>query len=298
MSSRIQRSPVALLFAICVAIWGSTWLAITFQFGHVALEMSVGYRFLLASFILFAYCYLRKISLHFNRRAHADFALLGAALFCVSYILVYYSETYIISGMVAVGYSLSPLFNLVLARWFFGTPMTARVIWGAVLGAVGIICVYWPEFGKISQSRNAELGAILTMLSVTASALGSMAAMRNQKLGYPLWSSMAWGMFYGGAQSVLIGLLMGKSLAFDPSLGYLASLVYLSVLGSIVTFACYITLIGRIGPGPAGYIGVMTPIIALTLSLFFENFSWGWLTTVGVALSAAGNVVILRKKAG
>ena len=37
------------LFAACVAIWGSTWLAITFQLGSVAPEASVFYRFLLAS---------------------------------------------------------------------------------------------------------------------------------------------------------------------------------------------------------------------------------------------------------
>jgi len=35
------------LFIACVAIWGSTWLAITFQLGRVAPEASVFYRFLL-----------------------------------------------------------------------------------------------------------------------------------------------------------------------------------------------------------------------------------------------------------
>ena len=42
------------LFAACVAIWGSTWIAITFQLGSVAPEASVFYRFLLASALLFA----------------------------------------------------------------------------------------------------------------------------------------------------------------------------------------------------------------------------------------------------
>jgi len=293
----MQRSPVPLLFSICVLIWGSTWLVITFQFGKVAPEMSVGYRFLLASLVLFAFCHFRKLPLAFPGKAHLDFLLLGAAMFSVSYILVYYAETYIVSGMVAVGYSLSPLFNLLLSRFFFRTPMTARVFIGAMFGVVGIVCVFWPEFGKLSVSRNAELGAVLTILSVIASALGSMAAMRNQKRGYPLWSSIAWGMFYGGLQAIAIGLLMGQSLTFDTSTNYLWSLVYLAILGSIVTFGCYITLIQRIGAAPASYIGVMVPIIALTLSFFFEKFAWGWLTTVGVILSAAGNVVILKKKA-
>ena len=32
------------------------------------------------------------------------------------------------------------------------------------------------------------------------------------------------------------------------------------------------------------------------ISFFFEKFTWGWLTTVGVILSVLGNVVMLRGK--
>jgi hypothetical protein len=38
---------VAWLFAICTAIWGSTWLAITWQLGQVSPTVSVVYRFAL-----------------------------------------------------------------------------------------------------------------------------------------------------------------------------------------------------------------------------------------------------------
>jgi len=174
--------------------------------------------------------------------------------------------------------------------------MTRRVATGAMFGIVGIVCVFWPEFGKLSVSRNAELGAVLTMASVVASALGSMVAMRTQKRGLPTWTSMAWGMFYGGLLALLVALVQGKSLMWESSPGYLLSLLYLSVLGSIITFGCYLTLIKRIGAAPASYIGVMVPIVALTLSFFFEKFAWSWLTSVGVVLSVLGNVVILRGK--
>ena len=107
------------LFAVCVLIWGSTWLAITFQLGEVAPEMSVGYRFLLASAALFGYCRWRGLQLAFGLKQHLDFALFGACMFCIGYILVYYAETQIVSGMVAVGYSLSPMINMVAARLFF-----------------------------------------------------------------------------------------------------------------------------------------------------------------------------------
>jgi drug/metabolite transporter (DMT)-like permease len=282
------------LFATCVLIWGSTWLAITFQLGHVAPEVSVGYRFLLASAVLFAFCRWRRLPLRFSPSQHVDLLLFGAAMFSVSYILVYYAETYIVSGMVAVGYSASPMINMLFSRLFFGVPMTRRVATGAVFGIVGIVCVFWPEFGKLSVSRNAELGALLTMLSVLASAAGSMVAIRIQQRGLPTWTSMAWGMLYGGGLALLIGAATGKPLAFEFSPAYLSSLVYLALFGSIITFGCYLTLIRRIGAARASYIGVMVPVVALTASFFFEKFPWGWLTTAGVCLLIAGNVVMMR----
>ncbi|MCY7387376.1 MAG: EamA family transporter [Burkholderiales bacterium] len=282
------------LFAICVLIWGSTWLAITFQLGTVAPEISVGYRFVLASAALFAYCGWRGLKLRFTLREHVDLLLFGASMFCISYIFVYYAETYIVSGMVAVAYSASPMLNMLMARALFSTPMTTRVVVGALFGIAGIVCVFWHAFANISASRNAELGAILTVLSVVASSAGSMFAMRIQKSGYSTWSSMAWGMLYGGGLALAIGLILGKPLALEVTGSYIGSLVYLAIFGSVITFACYLTLLARIGAARAAYVGVMVPIVALGVSFFFEKFAWGWLTTLGVVLSVAGNIVILR----
>jgi drug/metabolite transporter (DMT)-like permease len=282
------------LFAVCVLIWGSTWIAITFQLGNVAPEMSVAYRFLLASAALFVFCRWRKLSLQFSLRQHVDLALFGAAMFCISYILVYYSETYIVSGMVAVAYSGMPMINMVAARLLFGTKMTLRIAVAASFGVAGIALVFWPEFGHLSSSRNVSFGVLFTVLSVFASCAGSMMATRTQKLGYETWTSMAWGMLYGGALAMLFGLAMGRPLTFSNTPAYVLSLVYLAFLGSVVTFGCYLTLMRRIGAARAAYVGVMVPIVALAVSFFFEKFTWGYLTTAGVALSIIGNIIMLR----
>lgn len=284
------------LFAICVLIWGSTWLAITFQLGTVAPEISVGYRFVAAAAVLFVYCRWRGLNLRFAPRQHVDLLLFGASMFCISYILVYYAETYIVSGMVAVGYSASPLLNMLMARALFSTPITARVVTGAVLGIAGIVAVFWHEFANFSTSRDAGLGTLLTLLSVVASSAGSMVATRIQARAYPTWSSLAWGMLYGGAMALAIGVALGKPLSFEATGGYIGSLVYLAIFGSVITFACYLTLMARIGAARAAYVGVMVPIAALAMSFLFEKFAWGWPTTFGVALLVAGNVVILRGK--
>ena len=50
------------LYVVTVLIWGSTWLAIEFQLGVVEPEVSVVYRYVMASAILFIYCKYKNLS--------------------------------------------------------------------------------------------------------------------------------------------------------------------------------------------------------------------------------------------
>jgi drug/metabolite transporter (DMT)-like permease len=284
------------LFVAAVAIWGTTWLAITYQLGRVAPEASVFYRFLLASALIFAYCLARKHRLRYPPRDQMWLALFGVAMFSIGYILIYYAEQYIVSGVVAVGYSASPLLGMIGLRICFGTPMTARMATGSILGILGITLVFWPEFANLQAGPNVALGAIFTAIAVVISTVGSLIAHRNHDAHIPIWPSLAWGMLYGALASLAAGLALGKELTVDLSPGYVISFLYLTVAGSIIAFGAYITLLTRIGAARSGYIGVMVPIVALVVSALFEGFKWHALTWAGIAVSVAGNVLVLRGK--
>jgi len=283
------------LFAACVGIWGSTWLAITFQLGKVAPEASVFYRFLLASALLFSWCRLAGMRLRFGAADHGWFALQGVMMFSIGYVSVYYAEKYLVSGLVAVGYSASPLLNMILARFAFGTPVTLRVGLGAAMGIVGIALVFWPEFARLGEGGDVALGVAFTMFSVVLSALANLVAHRNHEAGLPTWQTMAWGMLYGSMTTLLLALVTGKPLDFEPTVPYVASLVYLAVFGSILAFGAFLNLLFRVGAARAGYVGVMVPIVALVFSSIFEGYRWSALGLCGVAISVAGNVIMLRK---
>jgi len=283
------------LFVAAAAIWGTTWLAITFQLGPVAPEASVFYRFLLASLLLFAWCASRRIRIGYSGREHAWMAAQGIAMFGVSYVFVYYAEQHVASGLVAIGYSASPLLGMLGQRAFFGTPMTARMTAGSLMGIAGIALVFWPEFARLGLGKDVVLGAAYTAFSVLISTVGSLIAHRNRDAHIPLWATMAWGMLYGALSALAFTFAAGETLTFQPTVAYVGSLLYLSVLGSIAAFACFLTLLNRIGVAKAGYIGVMTPIVALVVSALFEDFQWHVLTLLGIAISVAGNVLVLRR---
>lgn len=290
-----MRSSDLQLFVLCVLIWGTTWIAITFQFGAVSPEVSVGWRFALAALLCAAWCAWRGHALRFAAGTHALLAAFGAIMFCAGYVSIYYAETLIVSGLVATGYSASPLLNMAVGRLMLRTPISRRVALGGVLGIAGIGCVFWPELSRVEGDARVVLGVALTMAGVLTSAFGNVLATMLERRGLNVWQKLSWGMVYGAAGCFLLAFALGHEIGFDWRPGYVISFLYLTVLGSIVAFAAYLALLSRIGSGPVGYIGVTIPIVALIVSAMFEDYAWTPLTVVGIALAAAGNVAVLRR---
>lgn len=285
------------LFAGCIAIWGTTWLAITYQLGVVPVEASVAYRFLLAAALVAAYCWLRRLPMRFRPSQHAALALFGLLMYSIGYLFVYRAELHVASGLVAVGYSAGPLLAMFGMRIAFRQPITARMTLGALLGIAGVTIVYAPEIGSASHRGSVALGALFTAAAVLVTTFGNLVAHRNHQQKLVGWPTMAWSMAYGGIASLAAALAFGEGLAFDWSPGFVISLLYLTVFGSILAFAGFLELLGRIGPSRASYVGVMVPIVALVISSLFEDFAWHPLTALGVAISVAGNVLVLRRTA-
>jgi drug/metabolite transporter (DMT)-like permease len=290
------RTSTTRLFLVAVAIWGTTWIAITFQLGRAPPESSVAMRFAIASVVLFAYCRARGLRLRFPAAVHGQLALLGLFMFCLSYLAVYRAETFLVSGLVAVGYSGSPLVNLVISRLAFGTPATRGVVVGGLLGVAGIALVFSPALAQVQASPGILAGALLTAGAVVASGVGNVFATRLDRLGVNVAQKMAWGMAYGSAGSALFALASGEGLSFSAEPSYLISLLYLAVFGSILAFAAYLTLLERVGAARAGYVGVMVPVVALAISGALEGFAWGPTTLLGIAVVVAGNLVVLRAR--
>jgi drug/metabolite transporter (DMT)-like permease len=281
------------LFIICTAIWGSTWLAIKYQLGVVAPELSVAYRFGLAAIVLFAWCAATRRSLRFSAREHGYLAALGVTLFGLNYIGVYWAERFVTSGLVAVLFSTIVFMNPAGMRFAFGTPLSTRTLIAATMGVAGVTLLFLPELNQATQGGSAGYGVAFALGATVIACGGNLIAIRNHKAGIPTFPGTAWGMTYGALSAVLASVVRGVPWSFDTSPAYLLSLAYLSVFGSIIAFGAYLTLLNRVGGGPAAFVAVATPVIALALSTLFEGYRWTWVAAVGVVLAVAGNWLAL-----
>lgn len=292
----MQRLKTWQLFAVCVLTWGTTWHAITYQIGHVAPEVGVAYRFGLAGACVLVFCALRGMPLRFAWRDQALLVLQGAFMYGVSYACVYHAERHVPSGLVAVGYSASPLTSGLGALLLFGVAVSGRFVLGGVLGLAGVALIFWPEFGKATQSDETMLGAIFTIASVLLSTVGSLTASRNRSRGLPFWPALGYGMVYGAITAAIVAALQGQPFTLPTHASWWVSLLYLALAGSVLAFSAFLTLQDRIGPGPAGTIGVMTPMLALAVSLAFEGYRPDGLTAAGLVLAVLGNLLMLRPR--
>ena len=283
------------LYLVTVLVWGSTWIAIEFQLGTVAPEVSIFYRYLLASGLLFSWCRYRGLKLRFAIRSHVNFLMLGILLFSLNYITAYYAQHYITSAMTAIAFSMMVWMNIVNARIFFGTRAGWRVIAGAALGVLGIAVLFLPQVEQFDSSDMTLYGAGLATIGAFLASLGNMVSQASQKDGLPIIQTNAWGMFYGSILTAIVAVWQGRAFQFDPSPEYIISLLYLTIFGSIIAFGSYLTLLGRIGAHKAGYAMVMYPVVALCSSVLFEGLELTESIVAGMILVLAGNVFILRE---
>ena len=291
--------PTWQLFAVAVAIWSTTWHAILYQLAYTPPETGVALRFALAGVLALGLARWRGERLRCSAAEHARIALQGVFMYSLAYLCVYHAERHVPSGLVAVGYSASPLVNGIGAWLLWRSALTLRFLIGGLLCMAGVALIFAPEFVRVSGSDATLRGALFTIGAVALSAVGSLLSSRNATHRLPFWPTMGWGMLYSALLSGLIAVVGGQTVALPSPLAAPAwwlSLAYLAAAGSVVAFACYLTLQQRVGPGAASTVGVMTPVLALAISAAFESFQPVALTWLGVALAVAGNVLILRPR--
>jgi drug/metabolite transporter (DMT)-like permease len=279
-----------LLFVLACLIWGSTFFAITLQLGEVPPAVSVVYRFALASAVLFAWCAARGDKLLLPWRVQRWMILQGCATFAVSYICTYTSEQYLVSGLVAVLFALMVFWNPILNHYTFGTALSMRTWAAGGVAIAGVTLLFYHSihgaWNEIMNGGNGHflLGLILAICATIASSVGNVVVIKVREQSSNVLLTMAWSMMWGTLLVALWVLVSGQSFVMPATARYWGGLLYLSLLGSVIAFAAYFTLIHRIGSDKAVYIGVVTPVISVLLSIQLEHYRPGPLEWLGMVL--------------
>ncbi|MDC1386327.1 DMT family transporter [Candidatus Thioglobus sp.] len=287
------------LYIVVLLAWGSSWFGISFQLDYdVAPQVSIVWRFLLASLMLFIWCFARGLKLSFPWREHINWLLLGFFLFCINYICAYFGTIYLVSGLVCLIFSTLTLFTVLNGFVFFKKPVRLPILFGAIVGIAGLSIIFSNEISSAEWSLDSGIvkGFLWMLLATFFASIGMLLSGQMQARKIPVIQSNAFSMLYGSLILVTYISFSDLSFSFDTSYNYVVSLIYLSLVASVIGFGVYLKLVGNIGADKASYVNIFTPTIALLLSTFFEDYFWSWTGLIGVILIIFGNIIVLYAK--
>ncbi len=286
-----------LLYVVTVLIWGTTWYVIKLQLGPVPETWSVAWRFFIAAAALAVWLGLRGRLTDLPKGRDLLFVCAqGVMLFCLNYWLFYLITNDLTSGLVAIIFSLITIMNIGNQSLFFKVPINARALVASLIGIAGLVMVFYPEFAEVKANDRLIYAVGLGVLATWFASIGNILSVRNSRAGLPVMRTNMVGMFAGAVCMSVVAVASGDPVTIDLSPRYLGALFYLAIIGSVVAFGCYLTLIHRIGADKGAYAGVAFPVVALMISTLLEGYLWTLPAAFGVVLIVCGNILALSKR--
>lgn len=285
----------ALLYILVVVIWGTTWIAIYMQQGVVSVPVSIFWRFTVAAVVMLVVLLALGRLKRIGPKDHLFCVLQGACVFGFNFFCFYHAAAYISSGLESVIFSMAVLFNAFNNLLFFRKKPSPRVLPAAALGIAGIVALFWHDLVATQMAPSLLIGIGLSALGTFGFSLGNMISARHQSRGLETLSTNTYAMFYGTAIMGVVAVASGESFMPDFTARYIGSLLYLAIFGSVIAFGAYFTLVGRIGASQAAYSTLLFPLVALTLSTFYEGYVWHANAVLGLVMILLGNLVMFAK---
>ena len=283
-------------YAMLCGIWGSTWLVIKIGLQGAPPFLAASLRFVIASLVLLALAAVFRSKLPKGRTEWGLIALFGVILFTLDYGLIYWAENSGLgSGLSAVLFATMPLQTAILAHAILrDEPLTIPKVVGILVGFAGVLLVFRGEFGAAGLATLLPMIAII--VSATCAAVATVAAKRWGH-GIDVFTFNGFAMAIGS-----IGLLAWSAAAAEPwavpswPAGIL-SILYLSLVASVVAFATYVWLLRKLPATSMSYIALVTPVLAVLLGAALAGEAFDPLAIAGAAIILCGIFLSTSKRA-
>jgi drug/metabolite transporter (DMT)-like permease len=261
----LQRWGPALYALLCL-IWGSTWLVIKVGYGGLGPFNVSGLRFLIAGAVMAAVARATGARWPRGRVEWTAVTVVGLLMFAGDYGLIYWAEQYIESGLTAVLFATLPLMTLFVARVYLpGERITVGKLGSSVLALAGTLAL----FADRLRLDTAAARPMLAVLGATLCAAVASVVSKRDAHDIPSATLNATSMLLGAAVLMLASLAAGDGVSVPVEASTWAAVVYLSLVGSVLAFLLYFSLLKTWSVMSLSFISVFTPVIALVLGFVF-----------------------------
>lgn len=286
---------IPVLYGLVCLIWGSTWLAIKIGLDGVPPFLGAGLRFSLAALILWGLVLAAGLSPRLTPRGRRAALIAGVLGFGICYSLVYWAETRVATGLVAVLCAVAPLITALLTAFVARTEtLTRRKAAGIAIGIAGVTVLFWPREGVASADA-------LGLLAAFVSSVGAAGNLVAQSL----WSRKddarvlnAWSMTLGAALILGLSLVFERGAAVTWTPSNVGAILYLAILGTVVAFLAYYKLLHALPATQVSMITLIFPVVAILLGWVVLGETLNANAGIGIALIMGGVGLALVKRKG
>jgi drug/metabolite transporter (DMT)-like permease len=280
------------VFVLLCLIWGSTWIFIKIGLTDAPPLYSAGFRFLIAVAILYAIVFTKGYRLPRTLRGFLRLGYPGFYLFGISYALIYIGENYISSALTSIIFAAFPLLVALLATWMLAVERLH--FWGWLGLAVGIVGIVVISYDSMTTSANVLLGTALALLGTVASAYGTLLHKRRfSKENVIVATSVQ--MTIGGLPLLAVAAVSERLDTFTVSWASVGSILYLSILGTVIAFNGWYWLLGRVTAVQASLVAFLTPAVAVFIGVGFFEESLTVPIVLGTMMILSGVFLVSRK---
>ena len=274
-------------YVLIVLLWGSTWAAIKVGVSSVPPFVFAFERAVTVSLLL------TGLSIVLGQRFPRDLRTIAAAAFAgvintgSSWAIIFWSEQYVPSGLVAVFGAAGPIWTAFLAHYFVhGDRLSPLKIGGLILGVVGIVVLVGaPDPGSRPE---AFFATILLALMPISWGFGTIVQVRALRVGSPL-PLVAVGT-WTGALVLLPFALTQLDQPATWTLDVAIAFGYLVVFGSCVGLVLQLWLTRRLRPTTMTLSQLLISAQALLVGsvVLGESITWRMLAGAGLVALALG----------
>ncbi|MCG8420326.1 MAG: EamA family transporter [Proteobacteria bacterium] len=298
MSTVHSRAPSPLIvnsaLALLCGIWGSTWLVIREGLEDLPPMSSAGSRFAVAALLFFVLVPLMRKYEGGIAPPRWMWLINGVISFAVPYGLVYYCEQTLPSGLVSLLWAVFPMMQAMAGHFFLpGEQLGGRKWLGFLIGFIGVAALFHTDLADLGTSALAT-GALL-LCSPLSSCLGTTLIKRY---GAGI-NSLVLNRNSMSVAAVLLLVAAGLS-EYSADMQWtaraIASIGYLALFGTVITFGLYFWLLRFAHAHYLSLISYITPALALFLGWFFADEPISRYTFLGGGLIFAGILLIVAPR--
>ena len=277
----------AIGYLLLCLIWGSTWLGIKIGLdAGMPPLLGVCLRFGLAALFLVPLAWWRARAAFRDRVAWRLATLVGVCSFGVGYGCTYIGGMYVPSGLGSLTFGVFPFWVAVLSHFILGDRLTPGKLVAIATGMAGLFTLFSGSLRELGP--DSMIGVAIITGSVLIQGFGQVYVKRDGA-GVPAAFLSGMGMLIGSTLLAAMSWLRGEwSEPFPWTTPVLASIGYLAVFGSIITFLVFYRLLKVLSATLMAMVALITPPLAVVLGMLFRGERLGVITLTGGALVLLG----------